>query len=264
MVVMFSQTSFNIGRIFGIPLKIDISLLLVAGMFVFAPLSRNATLASALVAGLLSFAALAAAILVHELGHAVVALSYGCRVSEITLMFFGGYASISAMPRAPLKQAAISAAGPAAGFALWLLAGRLIHFAPGAALQYLLYEVARMSLYLSAFNLIPAIPLDGGNIFRAVLAHFKGRAYATQVSCEVAKWLAIAMGIYGLLGHGVFFIFLAFFVWAASRRELARAAHSTDGDSDNVDDDIVIISPPPGSSRKEYTRIRHRESDDGR
>lgn len=255
---MFSQTSFKIGTFFGIPVKADFSLLLVAGMFVFGYASPAVSVANALVAGLLSFAALMLSIFAHEAGHAFAATSFGCRVNEITLMFFGGYASISAMPRAPLRQAAISAAGPATGFLLVLAAGRLAPLFALRGLSFLLSEVARMSLWLSVFNLIPAIPLDGGNIFRAVLTHFKGRAYATQVTCRVAKWLAVAMGIYGLLGRGgLFFILIAFFVWSASRHELEQAARGTDGDIDDIDDDVVIISPPPGGGEKEYTRIKH-------
>lgn len=253
---MFSQTSFQICRIFGVPVKIDISLLLMAGMFIFGYSSPGGSLADAFIAGLASSLALVSAIFVHELGHAVVALAHGCRVHEITLMFFGGYASISGLPRAPLRQAAISLAGPAAGILLWLAIP-----APqgnGVSLAgFFFAEAARMSLFLSIFNLIPAIPLDGGNIFRAVLAHFKGRQYATVIACRTAKWIAVAMGLYGLFNGSLIFLFLAFFIWSASRRELMRSAF--DGDSpDDLDDDVVVISPPPYGKNKEYTRIKRR------
>lgn len=256
---MFSRTGFEIGRIFGIPVRVDLSLLLVAAMFVFSySRAMPGEPGASLVAGLLSTLALAAALLAHEAGHAAVALARGCRVHEITLMFFGGRATMSRLPSAPLARAAISLAGPGAGILLWLVALRLAGIVAGARiLSYLFLETARVSLYLSIFNMIPALPLDGGHVLRDVLAHFKGRAFATFVSSKVSFAVAIAMGLYGLLGGGGFLmLFLAYFIWSAARAELARAAFGEDPDA--LDDDVVVISPPPYGKENEYTRIRRR------
>ena len=252
---MFSQTKFKIGRIFGGPLNVDISLLLIAGMFVVSSSRGASSLLGALVAGLLGAAALAVALLVHEVGHAAVAMSFGCRVHEITLMFFGGYAAISNLPSAPLRRAGISFAGPGAGLVLWWLAPRLALFSPFPVLVVFLYEVARFSLYLSVFNLIPAVPLDGGHILRDVIAHFKGIPFARMVSYRVSKIVAIAMGLYGILHGRLMLILIAFFIWASAKNDLARGGASGD-DPDNLDDDVVVISPPPYGKDKEYTRIR--------
>lgn len=246
------------GRIFGVPVKVDLSLLLVAGMFVFSySRAMPGEPGASLVAGLLSALALVAALLAHEVGHAAVALARGCRVHEITLMFFGGRATMSALPSAPLARAAISLAGPGAGFLLWLVALRLATILPGTRiLAFLLVETARISLYLSVFNMIPALPLDGGHVLRDVLAHFKGRAYALFVSSKVSKGIAVAMGLYGFFSRHFFLMFLAFFIWSAATTELARAASGDD--PDDLDDDIVVISPPPYGKENEYTRIRRR------
>lgn len=255
---MFSATKFQIGKVFGVPVKVDISLLLVAGMLVFSYAPATGSPLGALVAGVLATIALAIALFVHEAGHAAVALYHRCRVHEITLMFFGGYAAISGLPSAPLKRAGISLAGPAAGFLLWAFARRLAVLLPlPPPLAFCLACVAHYSLFLSFFNLIPALPLDGGHALRAILTHFKGRAFATLVATKLSFGIAVAMGLYGLLFRGsVLLVFLAFFVWASAKNELARSAMSDD--PDDLDDDIVVISPPPYGKEKEYTRIKRR------
>lgn len=256
---MFSKTSFEICKLFGVPVKVDLSLLLLAGMFVFSySRAMPGEPGASLVAGLLSALAMAVALLAHEAGHAAVALARGCRVHEITLMFFGGRATMSRLPSAPLARAAISLAGPGAGLLLWLLSLRLAGvFAGARVLYFIFWETARISLYLSLFNMIPALPLDGGHVLRDVLTHFKGRAYSTFVSSKVSFGIAVAMGIYGLLRGRFFLVFLAFFIWSAAKAELARSAFGGD-DPDDLDDDVVVISPPPYGKEKEYTRIRRR------
>lgn len=254
---MFPRTKFRIGRVFGVPVNVDISLLLVAGMFVFSYSRVAESAMGALVAGLLTAAALAVALLAHEVGHAAVAMSFGCRVHEITLMFFGGYAAISNLPSAPLRRAAISFAGPGAGFALWWLALRLAPLAPFRALGFFAGEVARISMFLSVFNLIPAVPLDGGHILRAIVAHFRGIPFARMVSYRVSKIAAVAMGVYGFLHGSLMLILLALFIWATAKNDLSRGGAAED-DPDALDDDVVVISPPPYGRDKEYTRIRRR------
>lgn len=253
---MFQRTKFRICRVFGVPVNADISLLLIAGMFVFSYSRVAESALGALVAGLLTAAALAVALLVHEIGHAAVAISFGCRVHEITLMFFGGYATISNLPSSQLRRAGISFAGPAAGFVLCWLAQRLAPFAPFRALWFFLGEVARISLYLSMFNLIPAVPLDGGHILRALVAHFRGLPFARMVSFRVSKIVAVAMGIYGFLHGSLMLILLAFFIWASAKNDLSRGGGESN--PDDLDDDVVVISPPPYGRDKEYTRIRRR------
>ncbi|MBR0055730.1 MAG: site-2 protease family protein, partial [Kiritimatiellae bacterium] len=193
-------------------------------------------------------------------GHAIAAQAHGCRVHEITLMFFGGKATMSGLPSAPLRRAAISIAGPAAGLLLWLAAAGAATLAADAGLSWLsftLAETARMSRFLSLFNMIPALPLDGGHVLRDVIAHFRGRALASYATARLSKWIAWAMGLYGLLGWDFLLVFLAFYVWRAACDELALAASGGD-DPDGLDDDVVVISPPPFGKEREYTRIRRR------
>ena len=247
---MFSRTQFEVGTIFGVPVKLDLSLILLAGSFVFS--ARGAGLRASLVVGLLCAAALLLAILVHELGHALAAKAFGCRVGDITLMFFGGYATIYNQPRDPWKDAALALAGPVAGFVLWRVAAIAAALLPDDFLASFLSAVSVYSLYLSLFNLIPAFPLDGGRVLRAVLTRFRGRLYAARLSCRIAYVLAIAMGRYGLFHRSFMLVFIAFFVWSAARSELGSLNRYRGADDD---DDTVIISPPPYGGDTDYTRI---------
>ncbi|MBR3085479.1 MAG: M50 family metallopeptidase [Kiritimatiellae bacterium] len=253
---MFSSTNFQVCKVFGVPVKADISLILIAGMLVHSYVG-SASFGAALVAGLLATASLLLALFVHEVGHALAALHFSSRVYEITLMFFGGYAKMSDLPSDPLKRAAISLAGPAAGLLLWFLAPIAAGLpAMPRFLAFMLGAAAHFSIALSVFNLIPALPLDGGLALRDIVANFKGRAFATFLSARLSFGIAVAMGLYGLLfARSIFLVFIAFFVWSAAKTELARSAAGED-DPDILDDDIVVISPPPYGKEKEYTRKR--------
>ncbi len=245
--MFFSNPSFEIGRIFGVPVKLDVSLILLAAIYVFRTRS--------IIIGLSIVVALLVAILLHELGHAVVSKAFGCRVRDITLMFFGGCASVLNMPRTPWKEAAIALAGPAVGGVLWLVCPHLSALFGGLPfVAAIIYYIGFISGWLSLFNLIPAFPMDGGRVLRAILTKARGRIYATRLSCRIAYVIAAAMGLYGLANLDAFLILIAFFVWSSARTELA-ALRYCDGDDD---DDTIIISPPPYGRGNDYTKI-HRE-----
>lgn len=254
---MFGKTEYEIGRIFGVPIKVDFSLLLVAGMFAYQyAVAYPGHLLASLVAGTLAAAALAVALIVHEAGHAAAALAQGSRVHEITIMFFGGRAAMSRLPRAPLGRAAISLAGPAAGLLLFVAASLVAAvLSPIKMLSIFFADMAQMTLILSIFNMIPALPLDGGNVLLEVLTYFKGRPYAIYFMARLTKILAVALGVYGLFTLNFLLVLVAFFAWNAAKGELVRAAFDGD-DADTLDDDVVVISPPPYGKENEYTRIR--------
>lgn len=228
------------------PIYLDISLLLLVGIYMFSSGSISG--------GIVAAISVAVAILVHEIGHALVGKVFGCYVSEITVMFFGGNASMYNIPKDPAKDAAISLSGPAFGFALWLVSSFVL--APIFAvnlLKYLFLCIGQVSLFLTLFNLIPALPLDGGRAFRSILSIYLGRKKATQISCRIAKVVAVIMGLWGLARLNAFMILCAFFVWSSSKNELAMLKYGSD-----VDDDTIIISPPPYGKGNVYKKI-HRE-----
>lgn len=241
--MFFSNPSFEIFRISGIPIKLDISLILLAGVYVFRTRS--------IIAGALITIALLASILLHELGHAVAAKAFNCRVRDITLMFFGGCASLYNMPREPWKEATVALAGPFVGFLLWLVCPFLAVFMPIRLLAMLLAQIGFISGWLTIFNLIPAFPMDGGRVLRAILTKARGRIYGTRISCKIAFVIAALMGLYGLSHLDAFLILIAFFVWSSAKTELDSLKYVTSDD----DDDTIIISPPPYGKGNDYTKI---------
>lgn len=159
-----------------------------------------------------------ASVLLHELGHAVVARNLGVHVSGIELGFLGGAAKMVDMPRRPNHEIAIAAAGPAVSVAL-ALAGLGL----GALLQVeLISLLGWINLIIAGFNLIPALPMDGGRILRAALAKRMTFVRATDTAVKVARVVAVVFGVFGLLGAYQLLI-LAPFLWIMGTREQAMA-----------------------------------------
>lgn len=242
----FSRTGYNIGTIFGVPIRLDISLIILAAFYIIR---------AGLINGLLITVALVAAILVHELGHAIAMKAFNCKVRDITIMFFGGAATTYNMPKAPWKDAVISLAGPVAGLVLWAIIPFIAQLIPIKIIALLLAQIAFISLWLSLFNLIPAYPLDGGHVLRAALTSYKGKIEGARISCKVAYGIAALMGLYGLSHLDAFMIIIAFFIWSSARSELAALSHFQTYDDD---DDDVIISPPPYGGDRDYTKLNRK------
>jgi len=200
---------------FGFPVEVNLSfLLLLALVFVWW-----GGLAGVLVVGL-AFGS----VLLHELGHALVARRLGVHVSGIELSFFGGAAKMVQMPRSADHEIAIAAAGPAVSLVLGgagLGLGALLHAPP---LGPLFGMIGWINLVLATFNLIPALPMDGGRILRALLTRKMDFVRATDVSVQIARVVAVGFGILGLLGAYQLLV-LAPLLWMMGTREriLARS-----------------------------------------
>lgn len=243
----FSRTGYNVGTIFGVPIRLDISLIILAVFYI---------LRAGIVNGIIITIALVLAILVHELGHAIAMKAFDCRVRDITIMFFGGAATTYNMPKAPWKSALIALAGPLAGLIIWKATPIILPLIPIKLIAVILAQTAFISGWLSLFNLIPAYPLDGGHILRSILTIYMGRIEGTRISCKVAYVIAALMGIYGLFNLDAFLIIIAFFVWSSARSELAMLSHFQTYDDD---DDDVIISPPPYGGDRDYTKLNRKK-----
>lgn len=213
--------SFDLFRIFGIPVRVHSSLLLfllVAGLF----LSAGGLVGFLVTVGLL--AAVFACVLLHELGHSVVALHHGVPVHKITLYPLGGIASLARMPKEPRKEFEITLAGPLVNFLLAALfgLGQLVWPNPflGALIQ--------INLGLGLFNLLPGFPMDGGRLLRAFLARKRPYLDATRIAVEVGRLVAILLGVAGfLLGHPML-VFIAIFIYFAAKAELLSAQLAAD------------------------------------
>lgn len=203
--------SIRIGNLFGIPFYVNPSWFLVLGLVTlsysgalaaeFPYLGGIAPLFLGLVAALLLFAS----VLAHELGHSFVAIQQGIEVKSITLFLFGGLASLEKESDSPAKAFWVAIAGPAVSLVLFSLftainLGRSIS-APLAAMVELL---AYINLILAVFNLIPGLPLDGGNILKSLVWKitgnpYKGVVFASRVG-QFVGWIAIALGLLSILG----------------------------------------------------------------
>jgi Zn-dependent protease len=156
-------------------------------------------------------------VLMHELGHAVVAQRIGAPVTSIQLNLFGGLA-VMRVPRDPRDELVIALAGPvvSAGLsAIGLVAWSICHVHAFA-------WFFTINAILAGFNLVPALPMDGGRILRALLVPRLGFLHATRVAVRVARVIVLTMGVAGLTGYYML-LFLAPVLWLMGTRELAVA-----------------------------------------
>lgn len=215
--------TYTLGRLFGIPIRASASFLYVAGVLaLFALLgSQGQGLQQVLLLALLLVS-----LLLHELGHALVAKRFGVRVLDIKLWHLGGMARMGEIPEAPRVEATIAAAGPVVNLGLALAATPLLLAGPalGAAGMQIAVNFVGMNLLLGLLNLVPAFPMDGGRVLRAGLAVRRSYLEATEIATRVGRWIALAMVIaltvrFGVLGF-LLSILVAGFVWVVGTKEL--------------------------------------------
>jgi Zn-dependent protease len=184
--------SFHLGRIAGIEVRVHATFLLLLAWIGLADLAAHQDPLIALV-DLAFLLAVFGVVVLHETGHAVVARRYGVRTRDITLLPIGGVARLENMPEAPRAELAIAIAGPAVNALIALvLAGALVaagasaRLAPGAALgASFVPRLLWANVSLALFNLLPAFPMDGGRVLRALLAMRVGRPRATEIAARL-------------------------------------------------------------------------------
>jgi Zn-dependent protease len=180
----------------------------------------------AVVSGLAFIVALFACILLHEFGHALTARRFGIRTRSIVLLPIGGIASIEKSPDDPRQEILIALAGPAVSFALaallWLVVAALHGITEARELDLdqggFLERLAIVNLLLGGFNLLPAFPMDGGRVFRAVLSLRLGPYRATRIAAAVAQAAAVILALLGLR-YNLFLFVIAVFIWFAAAGE---------------------------------------------
>ncbi len=181
--------------------------------------------------GMIYIAALFASVILHELAHAAVARLYGLRALEVVIYPIGGVTRLAEAPQ-PRQEFWIALAGPAANLLIGLaLLGALLWRNALVSLDdlakptdaNLLARIAAGNLILAAFNLLPAFPMDGGRILRSLLALKKPPEEATRMAARLSQFMAIAMGLYGLLNTNFMIVFVAFFVYLGAAQESAAA-----------------------------------------
>ena len=283
---MIASTSrFRLCDVFGIPVYLDLSLVILLLFF--------ATGGGTFWAGVLCALLLLASITAHELGHALTARAFGYQTRDITLSLLGGCASLIALPRKASQEFLTAIAGPAVSLALAALgmAGMALAASHGGfldaaavslsvalssfgidvhmgdlyvaqdtlALMEASVYLSTMNLMLAFFNMLPGFPMDGGRVFRSAMRPFMSRVKATYVAMVVGRVVAVLIGMRGFwnLTHGgnwgVVTMLIAWMIWKEGYREymLARMESSWD-----YGDFRARVSPPPYGGDGDESDVR--------
>jgi Zn-dependent protease len=217
--------SWRIGEFAGIGVYIHATFLLLIGWIAVTHLGAGESLA-ATVAGIIFVLAIFVCVVLHEFGHALTAGRFGIRTRDIVLLPIGGVARLERMPDDPRQELWVAVAGPAVNLAiagilyLWLAAtGSLVPMGGlGVASGPFLERLMAVNLFLVLFNLIPAFPMDGGRVLRALLAMRLEYTRATNIAANIGQVLAFGFGFVGLFTNP-FLLFIALFVWIGAAQE---------------------------------------------
>jgi Zn-dependent protease len=221
--------SWKLGEVAGIGIFVHATFLMIVAWVALSHWMVEHSVAAAVV-GAFFVVALFACIVLHELGHALTAQRFGIRTRDITLYPIGGVARLERIPEEPRQELLVGLAGPAvnlllaAALAAVLAASggfvplRELDVAQGPLLERLLLA----NLFLAGFNLLPAFPMDGGRVLRALLATRMSYLRATEVAAAVGQSMAFLFGLVGLFTNP-FLVFIALFVWLGASSEAAMA-----------------------------------------
>lgn len=221
--------SLNIGRVAGTVVRVHLTFILFLA-WIFAASYASGGAATA-VDSLVFMLALFLCVLLHEFGHIFTARAFGVSTPYVTLLPIGGVAQLERIPEEPGQEFLIAIAGPLVNVAitllLVLLAGANLHAGAAAAVDNmkipLIDRLAAVNLFLALFNMIPAFPMDGGRVLRALLASRFGYVRATEIAASIGQFVAFALGFFGLMYNPIL-IFIAIFVYLAASSEAHMVA----------------------------------------
>ncbi|HUU01729.1 MAG TPA: site-2 protease family protein [Myxococcota bacterium] len=209
--------SYDIGRLFGFPIRMHVSLVIFLAFVLFSGGGLY---------GLALMIAVFASVVLHELGHALTARRLGVQIVDISLYPFGGMARMAANMRTSSDEIEVALMGPATSLALAAILGILAWVSASGSL----WMLAKINLMLGVFNLLPALPMDGGRVFRAYLARRMGFYRATAVSARLARWLAASLAVLGLFTSGWLIVLAAFLLFMSLVEQAAARAREFMGD----------------------------------
>jgi Zn-dependent protease len=219
-----SRWSLRVGSIAGIDVRVHASMVLLLWLFVVVGMEEPGGAAGAVAWVLLLFGS----VLVHELAHSLVAHRAGIGVKEIELLPIGGVSKMDRIPDSPATEIAIAGAGPATSFTIGFVALGLTGLLGGWSWPpdlyggALLQRLGWLNLVLGTFNLVPALPLDGGRVLRAVLERNVGPTRATHLAARAGHHFAIALILIGAL-FNIWLVIIGVFVLLSSNAEDAGA-----------------------------------------
>jgi len=234
--------SIPLGRIAGTEIRLHLTFLLLLAWIGLAH-GIAGGMAEAL-QGIVFICLLFGCVLLHEFGHVAAARRYGVKTPDITLLPIGGVARLERIPEKPSEELVVALAGPAVNVViaalLFLALGGVPPVEAAANLESpahgLLARLFWVNVTLVVFNLVPAFPMDGGRVLRALLAMRLGARQATAIAASIGQALAFGLGLWGLLAGAPLMVFVALFVWlgaqaeaqAVQLRELSRGMMAED------------------------------------
>jgi len=248
------EGSFRIGRLFGIPILIHYSFILVIPLFAWI-IGSQITLTTEMLnelflvpvdttlittgyipylLGTIVAFGLFAGVLVHELAHSLVARKKGIRINSITLMIFGGIATMDEGVPDPKAELPMALVGPIASLFVGLVCCGIVYAVPAVTtnpaiagvLIFIFGYLGVLNIILFAFNLLPAFPMDGGRVLRAWLATRMPLHRATKIAADIGKGFAIVFGLIGLFFFSPFLILIALFIYIGASMESTAVKYS--------------------------------------
>lgn len=222
--------SLKLGSVAGIGIYIHWTFLVLMGWILVSQFAEGQTMRGA-AAAVTFILAVFTCIVLHELGHALVARRFGIRTRDITLLPIGGIARLQRIPEEPYQEFLVAIAGPAVNVVIATILMVVIGIVEPDLNQddivahggSFLFRLLIVNLGLVVFNLIPAFPMDGGRMLRAILSAWIGHLRATDVAAEIGQLIAILFGVLGIFGNGML-IFIALFIFVGAQQE-AQLAH---------------------------------------
>ncbi len=246
--------SFRIGSLFGIPIQIHYTFLLVIPLFAWIIGSQISLTVEMLreiyavpidpvlitsgfmpyILGTIVSLGLFFGVLIHELAHSLIARAKGIAINSITLLIFGGVASMEEGIPDPKIELPMALVGPVASLLFGLFCGGLVYLVPSlvpdparaGVFIFLFGYLGILNIILCFFNLIPAFPMDGGRVLRAFLAKRMPLHKATQIAADIGKGFAIIFGIIGLFALSPFLILIALFIYIGANMESTAVKYS--------------------------------------
>ena len=219
-----------IGRIAGIPIRLHWTFILLVAFVVVADWGAGR---SAVAQDLVWIVALFAFVVAHEISHCLVARKRGAVVLGILLLPIGGMSQLQAMPEAPEDEFAVAVVGPLTSLCIGvglLVLGLLLHahlWPPTLFAGNWLARLGWLNVLLGAFNLLPALPMDGGRVLRALVERRRGKVQATLVASRVARYIAVLLMAIGFVYDFWFLLIGIFVLVGANAEERASLEHDS-------------------------------------
>ena len=221
--------SWKLGEFRGIAVYMHATFLILVAFIVLSHWTEGHSLGKTL-EGVGFILALFGCVVLHEFGHALMAARYGIKTRDITLLPIGGVARLERMPEEPLQELWVALAGPAVNLVIAALLFAWLRFTNGfAPVEQLtvtggpfLERLMVVNVSLLIFNMLPAFPMDGGRVLRALLATRLQYARATQIAASIGQAMALVFAFLGFFGNP-FLMFIALFVWIGAAQEASMA-----------------------------------------